>query len=207
MATPGRAFKENPFRRLELDLLHTGAGPIYGHVGAASDGNEFARAHYEQHMQVEGELRIEGASPILLSGFGLRDHSWGPRYWQSTPSYRWITANFGADLGMVLSWIGGKVAGAFHRGQDLLRVTDLELQTEYEPGTKFHKGLRALVKLDDGSTTQISGTVIGFIPLRNRRAGAETYIGEGMTEYRLDDGRVGYGLSEYLDQPESSGAR
>ncbi len=33
-------------------------------------------------------------------------------------------------------------------------------------------------------------------------SGATTHIGEGMTEYVLDGERVGYGLSEYLDQPE-----
>jgi hypothetical protein len=39
-----------------------------------------------------------------------------------------------------------------------------------------------------------------LIPLRNRRDGLVTRISEGMTEWRLEDGRVGYGLSEYLDQ-------
>ncbi len=39
----------------------------------------------------------------------------------------------------------------------------------------------------------------GFIPLRNRRAGMVTHIGEGMTEYRCE-GRTGLGISEYLDQ-------
>ena len=34
----------------------------------------------------------------------------------------------------------------------------------------------------------------------NRRAGQNTHIGEGMTEYTLDGKRVGFGLSEYLDQ-------
>ena len=41
----------------------------------------------------------------------------------------------------------------------------------------------------------------GFVPLRNRRSEQVTYIGEGMTEYTLDGDRLGYGLSEYLDQP------
>jgi len=46
---------------------------------------------------------------------------------------------------------------------------------------------------------------MNLIPLRNRRADADgnmlvTRISEGMTEWTLDDGRVGYGLSEYLDQ-------
>ena len=27
---------------------------------------------------------------LALHGNGLRDHSWGPRYWQATPSYRFI---------------------------------------------------------------------------------------------------------------------
>ena len=40
---------------------------------------------------------------------------------------------------------------------------------------------------------------LGYIPLRNRRAGMITHIGEGMTEYRLGD-RVALGISEYLDQ-------
>jgi hypothetical protein len=43
---------------------------------------------------------------------------------------------------------------------------------------------------------------MGYIPLRNRRGGQNTHVGEGMTRYTLDDGRVGYGLSEYLTQPE-----
>jgi hypothetical protein len=43
-----------------------------------------------------------------------------------------------------------------------------------------------------------------MIPLRNRRKTADgtelvTRITEGMTEYRCN-GKVGYGLSEYLDQ-------
>lgn len=41
----------------------------------------------------------------------------------------------------------------------------------------------------------------GFIRVGNRRSEQVIYIGEGMTEYTLDGDRVGYGLSEYLDQP------
>ncbi len=47
--------------------------------------------------------------------------------------------------------------------------------------------------------------MLNLIPLRNRRPDPDgnmlvTRITEGMTEWTLDDGRVGYGLSEYLDQ-------
>src|SRR6185436_14469415 len=201
MGDPRRAFKENPHRRLRIDLLHEGVGPMYGHVGKPGDGNEFARAHYEQHMRVTGEIEVEGEPAIAIRGHGLRDHSWGPRYWQSTPSYRWITGYFGDDLGMVISKIGDRVGGVFHRGsEELQRVTEVKLDTDYEPGTNYHRALRAVVTLADGAQHRIEGRVRGFIPLRNRRAGQHTHIGEGMTEYTLDGTRVGYGLSEYLDQ-------
>lgn len=203
MEDPGRAFKENPHKKLVLDLVHEGCGPIYGHVGKPDDGNDFARAHYEQHMRVSGTIAVDGGAPLAISGHGLRDHSWGPRYWQSTPSYRWITGNYGDDLGMVLSVIGDRKGGVFHKGDKLLRVTEIELETDYEAGSKFHRALRARVKLENGDEHRITGAVKGFIPLRNRRAGMSTHIGEGMTEYVLDGERVGYGLSEYLDQPET----
>jgi hypothetical protein len=46
--------------------------------------------------------------------------------------------------------------------------------------------------------------VLSLIPLRNRRQSPDgdtlvTRISEGLTEWRCD-GRVGHGLSEYLDQ-------
>ena len=53
----------------------------------------------------------------------------------------------------------------------------------------------------EGENLVIQGEVMGFIPLRNRRQGMVTHIGEGMTRWRCGD-RVGYGLSEYLRQVE-----
>ncbi len=224
MSDPGKAFKESPHKKLRLDLLHQACGPLYGHVGKPGDGNverkrdvkgdaaiaaslnDFARAHFEQHMRVTGTLSVDGGAAIALTGHGLRDHSWGPRYWQSTPSYRWITGNFGDDLGMVISVIGGKPGGVMHKGDELHRIKDVKLDTDYESGTKFHRALRAELTLENGVKHVIEGTVKGFIPLRNRRAGMNTHIGEGMTEYVIDGERKGYGLSEYLDQPEEPAA-
>ena len=76
----------------------------------------------------------------------------------------------------------------------------VELDTSYESGTNYHESLKAAVKLENGEEHTVEGKVIGFIPLRNRRGERITQIGEGMTEYTLDGDRVGYGLSEYLDQ-------
>lgn len=205
MREPSVAFKENPHKKVTLDLVHEGVGPIYGHVaepGTAGAENDFARAHYEQHMRVTGTLQVEDGPVLEISGHGLRDHSWGPRYWQSTPSYRWITGNYGDDLGMVISVVGDRVGGVFHKGDQLHRIVDVKLDTEYEGNTNYHQSLKAQVKLDNGDEHTVEGVVKGFIPLRNRRAGMFTHIGEGMTEYTLDGDRKGYGLSEYLDQTD-----
>lgn len=203
MREPGDAFKNNPHQKIRLDLLHRGVGPIYGHVADPTDAgaqNDFARAHYEQHMAVTGTLQVEDGPVLEINGFGLRDHSWGPRYWQSTPSYRWITGNFGEDIGMVISRVGDHVGGVFHKGQELYNIVGLDLESEHVPETNYHRALKAKVRLSNGEEHTVEGTVKGFIPLRNRRAGMFTHIGEGMTEYVLDGQRVGYGLSEYLDQ-------
>ncbi|MCK9518686.1 MAG: hypothetical protein M0R74_06640 [Dehalococcoidia bacterium] len=203
MREPSVAFKENPHSKIKLDLVHEGVGPIYGHVADEKSGNDFARAHYEQHMRVTGTLQVDDGEVLEITGHGLRDHSWGPRYWQSIADYRWITGNFGDDLGMVISVVGDRVGGVFHKGPDtILKITDVSIDTEYEGNTNYHKALTARVKLENGDEHVVEGSVKGFIPLRNRRAGQFTHIGEGMTEYVLDGDRVGYGLSEYLDQVE-----
>ena len=202
MSDPGKAFKENPKHELSIALTHEAVGPFYGHVGETGDGNEFARSHTEQHMRVSGTLQFGNETPVSFDGHGLRDHSWGPRYWQATPSYRWVTCNFGDDLGLILRTNGdGEGGGLFQEGQELVRITKTALTTEYEPGTNYHQSLRAELELEDGRTRSLEGRVMSFIPLRNRRSGASTHVGEGMTEYTLDGERKGYGLSEYLDQP------
>jgi CubicO group peptidase (beta-lactamase class C family) len=83
---------------------------------------------------------------------------------------------------------------------DLIRAATVE--TEWD-ANYYQTSLRAWAKTDRAEY-HIEGRVLALIPLRNRRTledGTElmTRITEGMTEYRCN-GRVGYGLSEYLDQ-------
>jgi predicted secreted hydrolase len=108
MAEPRLAFKNNPFKKVKLELLHEAAGPAYGSSGAdhkvVDPEKEFAKAHYEQHMKVRGTVEVDGQA-VQIDGLGLRDHSWGPRYWQAIYSYRWLTINFAPDFGMMVSTI------------------------------------------------------------------------------------------------------
>ena len=209
MADPGRAFRENPHKRVSLDLVHEAVGPVYGSAGAGrtveNPDREFARAHYEQHMRARGTLTIDGQT-TEIDGTGLRDHSWGPRYWQAIHSYRWLTCTFGPDFGIVVSEVSPQEgvrnqSGVVVRGEGLERIRTVDIDTEFVPGTPYHQRLTANLGLESGERLTLEGQVKGFIPLRNRRAGMVTHIGEGMTEYRCGD-RVALGISEYLDQIE-----
>jgi hypothetical protein len=164
---------------------------------------EFARGHYEQHHHARGRLEIDGRR-YEIDGLGLRDHSWGPRYWQAPAWYRWLTANFGDDFGFMGSHImrrdGVETRGGFvHRGRELVLVRDIQIETEFGGREQLHEHIRARLTCQDGSSLEVEGRVLSLIPLRNRREGQVTRISEGMTEWRCE-GRTGYGLSEYLDQ-------
>jgi hypothetical protein len=210
MADPGRAFRENPRKRVSVDLVHEAAGPMYGQAASREEDatpadQQFARAHYEQHMHVTGSVAIDGERHEI-DGYGLRDHSWGPRYWQAIHSYEWLTMNFGPDFGAMVSVIQrdaeGKAVrrgGVLVRGDEMVPIVDARVEADYAANGLYHEKVRATVETAQGEKLAIEGEVTGFIPLRNRREGRVTHIGEGMTRWRVGD-RVGYGLSEFLRQ-------
>ena len=208
MADPKAAFRDNPMSKISLDLVHEAVGPMYGSSGSREEegrkaDQQFGKAHYEQHMHVVGSLEIAGES-LAIDGYGLRDHSWGPRYWQAIQSYEWLTMNFGPDFGAMVSIIQRdpeniRRGGVIVRGNELELITDATIEAEYEENGLFHRQVRAQVETQKGETLAIQGEVKSFIPLRNRREGLTTFIGEGMTEWRCGD-RIGFGLSEFLRQ-------
>jgi hypothetical protein len=206
MEDPGRALRENPFVPLEIELAVRGVGPVAGgepeQVAEGSFQAQFARGHYEQHHRASGRIAIDGRAESF-DGLGLRDHSWGPRSWQAPRFYRWLTGNFGEDFGFMASWIatrdGGEIRGGFlHRGERLVPIRDVSIETEWSREPRVQRAIRARLHSDEGPL-EIEGRVLSLIPLRHRRGGLTTRIAEGMTEWRCQ-GRIGYGLSEYLDQ-------
>jgi hypothetical protein len=215
MANPRQAFTENPWVEAHVELTHRGVSPMYGGEPVNDDGSPvsedhsggFARGHYEQHMSVEGVIRVaDDEWPVR--GFGLRDHSWGPRFWQAPWWYRWLTANFGADFGFVVSIIASREGGRRYGGMVLRdgtyeHIRAATIETEWRGDDQYHAEVRATATTD-AHTYEITGKVLNLIPLRNRRQTPEgeqlvTRISEGMTEWSCE-GRTGYGLSEYLDQ-------
>ncbi len=208
LADPRKAFTQNPSRRVSLDLIHEATGPLYGRVGNRDETGrdpeqQFGKAHCEQHMAVSGELRVDDEI-LHIEGFGLRDHSWGPRHWQALDSYEWLTMNFGADLGAMVSVIrrdeaNTRAGGVIIRNGRFEIIANADVSAEYEDNGVYHKTVTARIETASGEKHVITGEVVGFIPLRHRRNGMITHIGEGMTKWSWGD-RVGYGLSEFLRQ-------
>jgi hypothetical protein len=215
MADPKAAYRNNPSVPCTVELDYEGVSPMYGGETVKADGSSleidpeksFAKAHYEQHCAAKGVITV-GDERFEVSGFGLRDKSWGPRHWQAIDWYRWCPMNFGRDFGLMLSVIGDGKGGARQGGMvfrdgiyDL--IEECVIDSDWDEHD-YQTALRAKVKTEGGKAYEITGRVLSLIPLRNRRAAPDgqelqTRITEGLTEYRCGD-LVGYGLSEYLDQ-------
>jgi hypothetical protein len=206
MADPKKAFTENPYAECAVDITYTGVSTMVGGEPEESHekpGEEFARGHYEQLIAGRATVTV-GDESWSLDGFGLRDHSWGPRYWQAPFYYRWLTANFGKDFGFMGSRVArrdgaGTRGGFVWDGTQVKFCNDFEISTNWTGEDVYHDTIDATLRAGDESW-HVRGRVMNLIPLRNRREGMVTRISEGMTEWTLDDGRKGYGLSEYLDQ-------
>ncbi len=215
MANPSKAYKNHPTVPCSVSMNYEGVSPMFGGETVKDDGTSleidpeksFAKAHYEQHMAASGTITV-GDETWSVSGFGLRDKSWGPRHWQAINWYRWLPMNFGRDFGMMISIVTNEEGVERHGGMVLKDgaydlIDDVKIESEWDENF-YQTSLRADIKTKSGAEYRVDGEVMSLIPLRNRRTtpdGRElnTRITEGMTEYRCGD-HVGYGLSEYLDQ-------
>ena len=214
MADPAQAFKNNPVIESEITLSFVGVSPMFGGEPVNADGSpieqkaeeSFARGHTEQHTRGKGTIRV-GDETFAIDGLGLRDHSWGPRFWQAVYWYRWLPMNFTDDFAMMVSITcrpgeAPRAGGMVLRDQEYVMIRDARIETVYNEH-QCQETFKVWAKTDEREY-EVTGKVMSLIPLRNRRRTPEgedllTRITEGMTEYECD-GIKGYGLSEYLDQ-------
>ncbi len=214
MADPASAFKNNPVLPATIDLDYEGVSPMFGGEPVNADGSKlqlkaeesFARGHYEQHMAARGSIEVAGER-FAIDGLGLRDHSWGPRYWQAIAWYRWLPMSFSRDFAMMVSITCApdakpRAGGMVLRDGAYVMIRDARIESHYD-ADQCQTKLAVWARTDEREY-HVTGRIMSLIPLRNRRKAADgqdlfTRITEGMTEYTCD-AQVGYGLSEYLDQ-------
>ena len=163
---------------------------------------EFARGHFEQHVGARGRITV-GDESWEVDGYGLRDHSWGPRWWQAPLWYRWLTANAGDNRGFMVSVVAGRNgsvrrSGVIFENGEYTPITSASIETEWVTEDRYHNLVRCVAETPRGQV-KIDGRVRSLIPLRNRRGDEMTRISEGLTAWRWE-GLTGYGMSEYLDQ-------
>ncbi|HKY15175.1 MAG TPA: hypothetical protein VJM33_09645 [Microthrixaceae bacterium] len=218
MSDPKSAFNDNPHATCEIDLTLKKAARPWGGEPEWEEGDKkpdldpekmFARGHTEQHMAITGEVKVGDETFTITDGLGLRDHSWGPRFWQNIWWYRWLTVNLSPDVGFALTISGSEEDPdavrshgflydvARHGDDQWVPIRDAKLTSSYDDEwfpTKNH-----LTVVTDHHTYEVDGDVWSNIPLRNRREGMVTRITEGMTRWTCGD-LSGAGLSEYLDQ-------
>jgi hypothetical protein len=214
MADPKTAWRNNPMLPCTVEIDYVGLSPMYGGEAVNLDGTpfeidpekSFAPAHYEQLCAGSGRISV-GDETLEISGFGLRDKSWGPRHWQAIDWYRWCPVSFGPDFGMMFTVAGSgegpRAGGMVFRDGAFDLVRSCTIETDWDQNG-YQTALIANIGTETGKTYTVEGQVRSLIPLRNRRttpSGVElqTRITEGMTEFSCD-GRVGWGMSEYLDQ-------
>lgn len=212
---PGRMFETAPTAQAEVSFDVRAVSPVHGGEPTAPEhehlmyyGPQFSRGHFNQHTAVTGTITV-GELEVPISGFGWRDHSWGPRYWQVIWAYRLFIATLGEDRAFMLlknMYPDGSSRrhGVLLIGDEYEEVTDLDLRTEWsgakDPASVW-LGARTAQRM-----AVITGEVMTMAPLRNRRKSdgedLVSRVAEGFTEYTWD-GRTGCGMMEYIERLES----
>jgi len=220
MDDPKTAFKNNPKVEASAKITFHGMTPVYGGEAVDANGNPveenpeeaFARGHYEQHMSGQGRVSI-GAQTFELNGFGLRDHSWGPRYWQNLYWYRWLPMVFNDRFAInvsIVTMASGKqhVWGMVYDTRDgsAAEYDLIEIGAMSSLLDDLDQARSQVMDITTvrGRQYRIKGEALALIPLRNRRQTdsgewRNTRITEAMSRFECD-GATGYGMAEYLDQ-------
>jgi hypothetical protein len=212
LVDPGRALRACPWKSCDAELTlvghvdpHGGARPDDGSAdNDASPFQDFARGHFEQHVVVDGQITI-GDERYSITGFGLRDHSWGPRSWHAPLWYRWLTATFDARNGFAITVAADTTGGVSASGVLLVdgsyeQIIHAAIDTQWSED-HYPQRIRARVETSTRDCS-IVGEVQQLVPLRHRARGdAEqtTRIVEALTVWRHER-FMGPGIAEYLDR-------
>lgn len=172
--------------------------------------------HFEQTGRVSGTIDI-GNDTFNVSGFGVRDKSWGPRDWGGSatsterehktkssgpsPFVNWFSMNFGEALAM-----GGS---CFRHGDGQLKgsgwiqtngttgdLEDVVITSTYKPDSILHESITLKGRSASGKSVQVEGNILTICPTKIPMPGGATFVNEGLGEFTCD-GLTGYGISEH----------
>jgi len=175
---------------LAFDLAWTTVGGVYPYKDLP---------RYEIPCEVNGTVRI-GADEVIVSGYGERDHSWGERDWWQI-SWLWSsgrledgTAFHGmqANIGFAIPWPSFAVSP----DGELRHVNGFSAETVFGADD-----------FPESSRLQVPGAPMTAVPLSFAPVGMTSPEGRlshfprAMCRFEADDGRTGYGWTEWNQPP------
>ena len=155
MADPKAAFTNNPFDEAEVHLTFTGQGRP-SMFGGEPDSRTRRPARSSPRATTSNSSPRPARSRSAtrewdINGFGLRDHSWGPRYWQAPWYYRWLTANVDENFGFMASRVAkkdgpGSRGGFVWENGTMHLCDDVEITTETRGDEQYHDQIEGVLR-------------------------------------------------------------
>jgi len=176
--------------RLGLDLEWVTAGGVYPYKDLP---------RYEIPCEVTGTVSIDGTTTRVRAS-GERDHSWGERDWWQI-SWLWTSGRLGdgtafhgmqANIGFAIGWPSFAVPPA----GELSHVTGFCAHTDFG-ADDFPR--RSLLRLPGAPLTV---SPLAFAPVAMTSPdGRVAHFPRALCEFAADDGRTGYGWTEWNQPP------
>ena len=176
--------------RLALDLEWTTVGGVYPYKDLP---------RYEIPCRVSGVVSIDGAE-LAISGWGERDHSWGERDWWQV-SWLWSSGRLAdgtafhgmqANIGFPIPW----PSFALTPGGELSHRSGFSAETTFGPDDLPERSRLRLAGLP------MSAVPLAFAPVAMTSPdGRVSHFPRAMCRFTADDGRSGYGWTEWNQPP------
>ena len=160
-----------------------------------------ASEHLEQFGKATGYLKVAD-NGYIISGLGERDHSWGVRDWNAPKMWIWLTCQFSEDIALNVTKLtvseGEVDAGFIHINGENFPIMKATIDTCYnEDGSPESFKMELLDK--KGVTHKVDAKIIKNVklPFTSGDGKKQSIMHETLTEYQMD-GKIGYGIAEYL---------
>jgi hypothetical protein len=183
----------------DIDLVVEDMGAAPTQHGASLDTRIYTN-HFNSNCRFRGTARLAGRT-YEVDAPGWRDHSWGPRKWDSFPVNRVLVANFGEDLAIsaiVQVWTEGALTRRGQLTRDGVRhaFADFESLMLMEDDGISARSAEFTAVLDTGERLTFWVDLVGGVICKTKQR-----VGfDGVGECYLGD-RVGFGLLELNTNP------
>ena len=173
---PGEVWRASRPLLCEFELDWLAQYPM--HVLSSSgnlmpDGEEitYGKNHYEQFGSINGMLRLGEEEWQIESALSFRDHSWGPRVWESAPDQDFVTLYL--DDGRRAVALANRIDAhenahgvIWKPGQTApIQIQQYQIRTDYA-GEPAPIGPIGWTLVGGDEVIEIEGTVVGCMPLR-----------------------------------------